>query len=59
MRTDRSKHFFRNAPAEKTVAEASRWPLASRTLAYIMQVGKPKGKVCLSLSRNNEFIAKP
>jgi SAM-dependent methyltransferase len=49
MWMNRSKHFFRDAPAEKTAADSSKWPLASRTCAYIMQVVRPKDKVCLSL----------
>jgi SAM-dependent methyltransferase len=46
---DRSKNHFRNASAQKTWADASKWPLAGRTCAFIMKVMEPKGKVCLSL----------
>jgi SAM-dependent methyltransferase len=46
---DRSKHHFRDATPQKTWADQSKWPLASRTCAYIVQVMAPKGKVCLSL----------
>jgi SAM-dependent methyltransferase len=45
----RSKHHFRDAIPKKTWADDSKWPLADRTCAYIMQVMEPKGKVCLSL----------